>query len=122
MLYLLWGLLNIAIFLVFIVTCFKATRLIKERLGLFASIIFVFGLLSFMSNSNDDKDNEDYNSKDFKTWKFTTEDSIDRNATFLISKELEKTLISKLQLGIKYGKDIQGELNIPIGANSWTTG
>jgi hypothetical protein len=28
----------------------------------------------------------------------------------------------KYQLDIKYGKDKQGQLNIPISGNSWTTG
>lgn len=122
MLYLLWGLLNIGLFLFFVVTCFRATRLVREKFGLFASIIFVFGLLSFISNSNDDKGNKELGSSQIRTWKFTSEDSLNRNASFHIHVELEKTLISKYELGIKYGKDKQGQLNIPISANSWTTG
>ena len=122
MLYLLWGLLNIGVFGFFVVTCFRATKLVRERFGLFSSIIFVFGLLSFVSHSNDNNDNKEPNSNQIRTWKFSSEDSLDRNATFLIDVELEKTLLSKYQLGIKYGKDQQQQLNIPISANSWTTG
>ncbi|RIV21505.1 hypothetical protein DYU11_19070 [Fibrisoma montanum] len=122
MLYLLWGLLNIAVFLFFVITCFRATRLVREQFGLFTSIIFVFGLLSFISNSNDDEVNKEPNSSQIRTWKFTSEDSLSRNATYFIDVELEKTLISKYQLGIKYGKDRQGQINIPISGNSWTTG
>jgi hypothetical protein len=122
MLYLLWGLLNIGLFLFFVVTCFRATRLVREKFGLFTSIIFVFGLLSFISNSNDDKDNIEPGTSQIRTWKFVSEDSVDRNATFLINVELEKTLISKYGLGIEYGKDKQGQLNIPISGNSSTTG
>jgi hypothetical protein len=121
MLYLLWGLLNIGLFIFFVVICFRATKLVREKVGLFASIIFVFGLLSFMGNSNDDKDNKEPGSSQMRAWKFVSEDSIDRNATFFIDVELEKTLISKYQLGIKYGKDKQGQLNIPISGNSFTT-
>lgn len=120
MLYLIWGLLNIGLFLFFIVTCFKATKLIRERSGLFASIVFVFGLLSFVGNPSND--NKESNLNQIKTWKFTSEDSLNRNATFGIDIELEKTLISKYQLGIKYCKDKQEQINIPISANSWTTG
>jgi hypothetical protein len=122
MLYLLWGLLNIGLFIFFVVICFRATKLVREKVGLFASIIFVFGLLSFMGNSNDDKDNKEPGSSQMRAWKFVSEDSIDRNATFFIDVELEKTLISKYQLGIKYGKEKQGQLNIPISGSSFTTG
>ena len=122
MTYLLWGLLNIGLFLFFIVICFKATKLIREKIGLFASIIFVFGLLSFVGHSNNDNDNKEPNSNQIKTWKFTSEDSLNRNATYLLDVNLEKTLVSKYDLGIKYGKDKQGEINIPINAYSSTTG
>src|SRR5687768_6809478 len=91
MIYLLWGILNIGVFLFFVVTCFRATRLVREHLGLLASIIFVFGLLSFISNSNNDKDNKDLGSTQTGTWKFSSEDSLDRNATFVIDIELEET-------------------------------
>ncbi len=122
MTYLFWGLLNIGLFLFFIVTCFKATKLIREKLGLFASIIFVFGLLSFVGHSNNEYDNKESNSNQIKTWKFISEDSLNRNATYLLDIDLEKTLVSKYDLGIKYGKDRQGEMNIPISAYSSTSG
>lgn len=122
MLYLLWGLINIGLFLFFIVICFRATKLTREKLGLFASIVFVFGLLSFIGHSNNDNDLKEPNSNQIKTWKFDSEDSLNRNATFFIDIDLEKTLVSKYDLGIKYGKDKQGQLNIPISAYSSTTG
>jgi hypothetical protein len=31
-------------------------------------------------------------------------------------------LVSKYELAIKYGKDRQGQVNVPISANAWTTG
>jgi hypothetical protein len=122
MTYLLWGLLNIGLFIFFILLCFKATKLIREKVGLFASIVFVFGLLSFVGHSNNDNDNEEPNSNRIKTWKFTSEDSLNKNATYLVDVDLEKTLVSKSYLGIKYGKDKQGEVNIPICAYSSTIG
>lgn len=122
MLLLLWGILNIGIFIFFVVVCFRATRLLREKFGLFAAIIFVFGLFSFMSNSHNDKGNEEPNSNQTRKWKFTPEDSIDRNETFLINTVLEKTLISTYELSILYGKDKRGQLNIPISANSNTVG
>jgi hypothetical protein len=122
MTYLLWGLLNIGLFIFFIVICFRATKLIREKVGLFASIIFVFGLLSFVGHSNNDNDNKEPNSNQIKTWKFISEDSLKSNDSYLLDIDLEKTLVSKYGLGIKYGKDKQGQINIPISAYSSTTG
>jgi len=122
MTYVLWGVLNIGLFLFFIVICFKATKLIREKIGLFASIIFVFGLLSYVGHSNIDIDNKEPNSNQIKTWKFATEDSLNRIETLSLEIDLEKTLVSKYELGIKYSKDKQGEINIPISAYSSTTG
>ncbi|MCC6761540.1 MAG: hypothetical protein IT252_10000 [Chitinophagaceae bacterium] len=122
MIYLLWSLLNIGIFIFFIATCFKATKLVREKLGLFASIIFVFGLLSFIGNSSNDNDNKEPNSNHIKTWKFVSEDSLKSNDSYLLDIDLEKTLIAKYYLGIKYGKDKQGRINVPISAYSSANG
>lgn len=120
MLYLIWGLFNIGLLLFFIVTCFRATKLIREKFGLFASVVFVFGLLSFVGHSNND--NQEPGTNQIRTWKFVSEDSLNKNATFLVDIDLEKTLVSKYQLGIQCGKDKQGQTNIPMSANSRTNG
>jgi hypothetical protein len=117
-----WGLLNIGLLLFFIVTCLRGTKLIREKYGMFASVVFVFGLLSFAEQPNNGIDNKEPNSNQVKTWKFASADSLNRNATFLIAIQLEKTLVSTYQLGIRYGKDKQGQVNIPISADSWMTG
>lgn len=122
MLYLLWGLLNIGLFLFFVVTCFRATKLVREKFGLLAAIVFAFGLLSFISNANKNKNNKEPGSSQIRTWKFTSEDSLDRNTAALIFIKLEKTLVSKYELSVKYGKAKQGQMNVPISANSFTTG
>ena len=120
MLYLLWGLLNIGLFLFFILICFKATKLIIEKLGLFASLVFVFGLLSFIGYSNNE--NNEPNTNKIKTWKFVSEDSLKNNQSDILKYDLKKTLVSKYDLGIKYGIDRQRKNNIPISAYSTTTG
>lgn len=122
MTYLLWGIVNIGLFLFFIIICFKATRFIREKIGSFAAFIFVFGLLSFIGHSNNDNDNKEPGSNQIKTWKFISEDSLKSNDSYLLSVDLEKTLVSTYDLGIKYGKDKQEQINIPISAYSSTTG
>jgi hypothetical protein len=78
----------------------------------------VFGLFSFIGHS--DNDNKEPNSNQIKTWKFTPEDSLNGNESFFLYIDLEKTLISKYNLGIKYRKD--KNMNIPMSAYSTTTG
>jgi hypothetical protein len=122
MLYLLWALLNIGLGVFFIVVCFKATRLIREKIGLFAAFIFVFGLLSFMQYSNSDKDNSVPHSNYAKTWKFISQDSLHGGSNTFIDIQLEKTWISKYGLRIQYGKDKQLQNNIPVNAHTLNTG
>ena len=119
MLYLLWALLNIGLF---IFICFKGSKYFKQKFGTIASIIFVLALLSFVGQSNSDKDNKESNSNQIKTWKFNSVDSLDKGSNVFIDIDLEKTLISKYSLGISYGKDKQLQNNIPVSANTWTTG
>lgn len=66
MIYILWALLNIALFTLFLVICFYATKLIKEKYGLFISCVFVIGLLSFAGNSKKNNDSIDKNSGEIK--------------------------------------------------------
>jgi len=55
MIELIWSLLNIVIFIYFVIICFKATKIIRDKLGVFAALLFVFGLLSFIVRPNDEK-------------------------------------------------------------------
>lgn len=122
MLYLFWGLLNIGVFIFFILICLRATKLLKEKSGLFATIIFVFGILSFIVNSNKNTSNKDAGISQISTWNFVSTDSVDRNTISSIIVELDKTWISKNELSITYGKGVKTEEPIPISGSSWTTG
>lgn len=122
MLYLLWGLLNIGLFILLLVICFKATKLLREKIGLIASVIIVFGLLAFVGHLKRDIYNIGPNSNRTKIWNFVSDDSINRNATFFVKIDLEKTIVLKYYLGIKYGKDKLEQLNTPIDAYSLLSG
>ena len=110
------------LFVFFIAISFKATKLVRENMGIIASIIFVFGLLSFVGNSSYRNENKEPNSNHIKTWKYISEDSLKSNSTNYVHVNLEHTLISDYYLGITYGKDKQGQINIPISAYSSTNG
>lgn len=120
MTYILWGILNIGLFLLFISYCIKMTKFIREKLGIFASIIFVFGLLSFINPSKNNS--REPNSNQNKTWKFTNEDSLYKNNTYILNIDLEDNLVSKYYMGLIYGKEKHGEKRFPISAYSSKTG
>ena len=123
MIYLLWGLINIGLFLFFIVLCFRATKFVRAKVGLFGAIIFAFGLLSFMGNSNYGNDNKEPNSNHIKTWEYTLDEvSLDRSTFYKLVINLEENLVSKYYLKILYGKDKSGDYTIPIGAHSLRDG
>lgn len=55
MLELIWGIINIILLIYFIIVCLKSIKLIKEKIGVLASFVFVIGLLSFISKSDEKK-------------------------------------------------------------------
>ncbi len=122
MLHLFWLLLNIAIGIYFLLICFKATKLVREKIGLIATLILVFGLLSFIGNAKHQNDIKEPNANQMKTWKFATEDNLNNNDTYLMNIDLEKNSISTYYLAIKYGKTFQNKLNMPISAYSNSEG
>lgn len=122
MLYLLWGLLNIGLFLVFVVICFKATILVREKLGFFSALVLACGLLSFMTNSNDESDNKAPGSDQNQTWTFISDDTLNNHDRDVLHVNLEETLISDYKLSISYGTDRKDQKNIPISASSFVTG
>jgi len=116
MLYILWSVLSIGLFLSIIVICFQATRLIREKLGVFAAILFVAGSLSFISWSNRDEEKE----PGTKSWEFTPHDPEVFNTTRWTQIVLQNNSVSKYQLHITYAQVEQQ--NIPLSAWSNTEG
>ena len=115
MLYLLWALFNLGLIIYFIVICFNATKIIRDKYGIAASIIFVIGLLSFVGNSNRDLDNNEIKSNLIKMWNFNSVDTL-QDGTKLIYVDLERTLISKYRLGIHYGRSKMQQQYVPLSA------
>ena len=117
--YLIWGLLNIGLLIYFLTICFNAIKLVRREIGLFASIIFVIGLLSFCSHqSNNDKG---MNSDKTKTWTFISKDTLSKNQTSILQHELSRNLISKYEMVVISGKD-KNNINIPLSAFTLTNG
>ena len=120
MLYVFWGLLNLSIFLIFITLCFEATKAISAKKGNGIAFVFVLGLLSLAGGPNVEDNNLEPNTNKIKTWEFISEDSLKKITSSQLIIVLENNIISKIELGIKYGKE--GLSNIPISAYSITNG
>lgn len=58
MLYIFWWILNLFLAAGFLVICFNAAKLVKVKYGLFVTVIFVFGLFSFVSNPSNDEESK----------------------------------------------------------------
>ncbi len=97
---LIWGIFNGFLLIYFIIICFKSVKIIKEKIGVFASLIFVLGLLSFMSKPNEknlaDKNIDFLNQSNPKK-------AFDGNSFFKEIK-LENNLTSDIGLSILVGE------------------
>jgi hypothetical protein len=118
MLHVLWAILNVGLFLFFITICFKATIIIREKLGLFASIIFVFGLLSFVSNSGNNDEGDKNGQNQVEKWKLSSENEITPSSLTYTQISIDKTLMSTINLGVSFGKEKISNKYVAIEANS----
>ena len=101
MLELIWGLLNIAFLIYFAMICFKSTKVIKEKLGVLASLIFVLVLLSFTAKPSD----EESKSKIFDLQNTTNKQNTLKGNTFLTRIILEEKLTSTIGMFIIFGEN-----------------
>ena len=121
MTYLLWSILNIAVFSLFFVVCFWATKLIKERFGIILAVFFVFGLLSFAAHESTDEPKQNQTTNP-NTWYFTSSDSIAFNTMAHKSVNLKDNMISTYIFGVTYGRHKNNSGVVPITAYSATNG
>ncbi|MDQ1164361.1 hypothetical protein [Flavobacterium sp. SORGH_AS_0622] len=102
MIQLIWGILNIAIILYFIVICFRATKLIRDNIGTFGAVVFSFVLLSFITNPKKDKDTVNQSLRFEPTEQKNKELDKPSLNTYLSTIIIDEDLISKINITIKY--------------------
>lgn len=123
MVYILWGLLNLVLLVFFIGICFRAAKLLRENIGLLASIVFVFGLLSFAGNSGNKNEAYPHTNNQVKKWTFTPDERIMPDTWKYVTTPIDKTSwLSTINLGIAYGREKISAKLIPLEATSTTTG
>ena len=116
MLELLWGILNGFLLIYFIVICFKSVRILKKNLGIFASFIFVIGLLSFISKP----DKKNIADKNIDVLNQTNPKKAFNGNSFFREITLEDNLTSKIGLSILVGEN-EPDLII-LNANCYRSG
>lgn len=101
MLELIWALLNLSLFVSFIIICFKSAKLIKERVGLLVAIIFVMGSVSLISRPRKEK------IADVKTDIINPANSEKafKGNSFFKTITLEDNLISNIKLSVLVGEN-----------------
>ena len=57
---LIWGILNFVLIFYLLYILLYSVKLIKEKFGIFASFIFVIGIMSFASPENKEKDSKEF--------------------------------------------------------------
>lgn len=121
MLQLLWSILNIGIFIFFIVVSVKATKLVREKMGVLAAIVLVFGLLSFIGQKAE-APNLEPDGSTFRTWKFVTDIRPYIEDINKVDIVFDNNIISKSVVSVRYGKDTQTGLVKPLEAHTHING
>ncbi|WP_298153929.1 hypothetical protein [Flavobacterium sp.] len=119
MIQIIWGILNISVFLFFVAYCITLGKSIREKQGFVAALFFVFGLLvllSFVSKSGA----ENSKTKIFDLHEAHLEKDKFKGHVYTANLTLEKDLASTISLHIKYGKSEL--LKKPISAYTVRTG
>lgn len=96
MLEIVWGILNIAILIYFVIVCIKSTKIIREKLGVVTALILVLGLLSFVAAPKDENS---------KTESFKFNKNKFQGNTYLKSVKLEDNLATEIELTVKFGEN-----------------
>jgi hypothetical protein len=122
MLYLLWGLINLALIIGFLILCFKATTLVKNNIGKPAALLFAVGLISFGSRQNDNSQLTEVLDDQVRSEFIVRPDSLRKNTSGMLHIILKDNLVSKYMLSIDYGVKKPDNLNIPYHAYAGATG
>jgi hypothetical protein len=98
------------------------TKLIREKLGLFAAIMFVLILFSFIAGPGSETDKSESSNSESKYWTFTDLEKVVPNSQENTHVVLQKTMVSNYTLGITYGQHLGLQKFVPIRAYTSVTG
>lgn len=105
MLYIIWGLLNIGALIYFSIISFKVVKIVRVKMGLFATIFFVIIILSFIGNTNKDTFGKRRNAIQTNTWNNTSADSLIVYSSYLSPIKMESNFVTNYYLEVLLGRD-----------------
>ena len=114
--------LNSVLAICFLYLCFKGTKLIREKLGLFAAIVFVFGLISFMNKPPNDSD------KEKNIWKLVEDTTLKKKIQSVFGGfenekiTLDKNMMFRINLHVTFYRNKYTNELIPINAMTTNEG
>ncbi|MGA0556795.1 hypothetical protein ACO2Q8_09105 [Larkinella sp. VNQ87] len=122
MLYVLWAIVNIGLFIFFVKLCFQATRLLREKSGILASVVFVVGLASVVRYSGSNAELTAKSNREARKSKMVAIGELvpgTLKQTYIL---LAENPVSTLSLGVLYGKDTSAYKTAIYDAFSSRTG
>lgn len=120
MIYVLWALLNMALVALFIVLCYKAMVLIKERYGTVLAFVFAVGLIATCNNSGISSGNTAIASE-AKKWKSGSEENYPGLSKKFVDVKIADNPMFSTFLLIEYTVTESGSI-IPFAAHTFEDG
>lgn len=123
MVYFLWTLLNLFLVIFFIVICFKATKLLKEKHGILVSLIFIVGIFSIMGTSaKSDASSNNSNGKSSVLFNLSEQDLDHTKSGDVKSIAIDKKGLTTFNLQILFGYFKGSNTPLPYQAYSEISG
>jgi len=118
MFYIIWAIINILLYALFLGSIIKLSRLLKDKLGLFTTIILIVGLVLTISGTSQKSKMNNSVVNETGKFKFNSLDSVHKNSLIDKNIVLEKTPFATYDLKVQFGKNKTTNKFIPIFAYS----
>ncbi|GAB3270578.1 hypothetical protein GCM10027347_41350 [Larkinella harenae] len=120
MLYTLWSLFNLVALFFFLFLCFRATKLLREKKGIWAAAFFVFGLFSIAGTTTYQKPAK--KRSQVKQWTFASSDSLTFSSLQFAHRTIAENGFFDIGLVVDYGTENHSHQPIAVSATSSSSG
>jgi hypothetical protein len=110
----LWSLVMLTILLLLIVAATKLGRLIKEKWGIPATLLFILVLFAFIGKGS--------RSDNLKNVSFKEPNNLEKNIDYQVATTMRKSLTTRYNLDIQFGRDTLTGRYIPLSASASLSG
>ena len=103
----------------FLLLCYRAYMYVKERWGQAWAIVFILAVLFYSCGRNSNTENKTHEPKQ---WDLASTDSLNKNTGRMMSTELQKTMLTKLTMLIKYCESATDRHKVATSASFMQSG